>query len=228
MPTAASPATDRCAPTAARCQFLPRVGRRLVVRPARAPARAGRRRLVARPQRARGRRRRHLLPRHRLACHARRASPARVAHNLFAIAQQRRSPSATAPTARVARSCCRARVGRLAALRRRALVGRHRRHLASDAHPATPGLTAGLCGIPLWGCDVGGFRGDPAPEAVRALDAAGRVPAAIPRARHTLRPRAVVAGDEAMRAMTPALRLRGALLPSIYTWAVKHSAWATR
>jgi len=25
-------------------------------------------------------------------------------------------------------------------------------------------LTAGICGIPMWGCDVGGFSGDPGPE----------------------------------------------------------------
>lgn len=80
-------------------------------------------------------------------------------------------------------------------------------------------LTAGLCGMPLWGCDVGGFGGDPGPELfVRWMQLGSVLP--IFRAHGYMADREPWSqGSAALAAIRPSLVLRAQLLPSIVTWA---------
>lgn len=79
-------------------------------------------------------------------------------------------------------------------------------------------LTAGLCGFGLYGCDVGGFHGEPESELfARWLQAGTMFP--ICRAHGSMSDREPWSrGEDALAAAAPAIRLRGQLLPSIASW----------
>ncbi|MCW2956730.1 MAG: alpha-glucosidase, partial [Thermoleophilia bacterium] len=80
-------------------------------------------------------------------------------------------------------------------------------------------LTAGMCGMPLSGSDVGGFNGDPGPELFTRWVQAGSV-MPIFRAHGYMEDREPWSqGAEALEAVRPSLLLRAQLLPSIVTWA---------
>lgn len=80
------------------------------------------------------------------------------------------------------------------------------------------GLMAGLCGIPMWGCDVGGFNGNPGSELfARWVQLGSFVP--VFRAHGYMADREPWSqGPEALAAARAALVLRAQLLPSIVTW----------
>ena len=79
-------------------------------------------------------------------------------------------------------------------------------------------LTAGMCGIPMWGCDIGGFGGEPSPELfARWMQMGSFLP--VMRAHGCMRDREPWSqGVEALEALRPSLVLRAQLLPSIVTW----------
>lgn len=79
-------------------------------------------------------------------------------------------------------------------------------------------LNAGLCGFPLYGCDIGGFHGDPEPELFARWVQAGTV-FPVCRAHGNMSPREPWSrGSDVLRAIAPAIRLRGQLLPSLASW----------
>ncbi len=79
-------------------------------------------------------------------------------------------------------------------------------------------LTAGLCGVPLWGSDCGGFFGDPGPELfVRWMQAGAFMP--VFRAHGYMADREPWSqGEDAFAAIRDSLLLRAMMLPSIATW----------
>ncbi len=141
------------------------------------------------------------------------------AHNIFAIAQQRLF----------------ARRDRAHTNRRPFMLSRSG-HAGSSRYGAAPWsgdvgttwqalrvqtrlmLTAGLCGFPLYGCDLGGFHGEPEPELfARWLQAGTMFP--ICRAHGNMSAREPWSrGADVLEAVAPAIRLRGQLLPSLATW----------
>jgi alpha-glucosidase len=79
-------------------------------------------------------------------------------------------------------------------------------------------LSAGLCGIPLWGCDVGGFHGEPSPELfTRWMQMGAFVPVFRAHGSHAAR-EPWAKGDAVLEHVRPALNLRAQLLPTIASW----------
>ncbi len=84
-------------------------------------------------------------------------------------------------------------------------------------------MNLGLCGLPLAGCDLGGFFGEPGPELMaRFLQAGALMP--IMRAHGCLTDREPWSqGEEALPHVAAAIRLRGRLLPQVVSWAYEAS-----
>jgi alpha-glucosidase len=80
-------------------------------------------------------------------------------------------------------------------------------------------LSASTCGVGLWGCDVGGFAGEPRPELfARWVQLGTWLP--VMRAHGCMSDREPWSqGSEALEAVRPSITLRGQLLPSIASWA---------
>jgi alpha-glucosidase len=85
-------------------------------------------------------------------------------------------------------------------------------------HQPLLGLLSGMCGLPMWGCDLGGFHGSPDAELfARWLQMGAFMPTF--RAHGMLADREPWAfGDEALAAIRPSLTLRAQLLPSLMSW----------